>query len=331
MLPLIDLHVHLEGSLLPEDVIELARIGKVKLPAKNPVDLKKYLTAPLDCSSITDYYKFFDLSYAVTQTEETIEKAMFMLLKRLSEKGVKYSEVRITPQYHLNKGLYQESVVMAALRGLEAAKSDFLINSNLILSFTRGINNDQENLETLRIAAKYLHRGVCGVDLMGPEDMFPTIKFKPLFKLASNMDVPFTIHAGKSQDQASIRDAINFGARRIGHGCMAVEDDTLLENMRYRNIGIECCVSSNIQTHSANDVASHPIWSFLQHGVMASVCSDLMAIADTDVSKEFGLMSEDHRYSEALKVILLKNAVYTSFMEDSEKQDFLKKLEKISE
>lgn len=330
MLPLIDLHVHVEGSLTSENVIELAKMGNVPLPTTDAVELKKYLTSPMDISSITEYYKHFDLSYDVLQAESTIERGVFLLLQNLAQKGVVYSEIHITPQYHLKNGLYQETVVQAALRGMEAAKSDFLINSNLILCFNRGLNNDEENLETLRVAAKYLHRGVCAVDLVGQEDMFPTVRFKPLFRLSSNMDVPFTIHAGKARDLNSVRDAITFGARRIGHGCSAAMDETLMESMRYRNIGIECCVTSNIQTKSATSIQTHPIWTFLQHGIMCSVNSDLMVVADTDVKQEYSLLSEDSRFSDSLKVILLKNAVYTSFMEDSEKQSLLKKIDEMN-
>lgn len=326
MFPLVDLHLHLEGSLSPEIILELAKDQKIKLPEKTAEKLSSFLVAPQEISSMTEFYSKFDLCYKVTQTEKALEKATYLLLKELAEKGIVYSEMRLSPQYHCQKGLYQETVVKACLKGLESAKNDFHINGNLILCCMRDMHNDAENLETLRIAAKYLHRGVCALDLVGPEAMFPTIRYKALFKLASNMDVPFTIHCGVDMDAQNVRDAISFGARRIGHGCCSAMDSDLMEIMSRRNIGIECCVSSNIRTRSAFDVSSHPLWTFLQHGIMCSVNSDLMTICSTDVGKEFKLLEEDSRFSENLRKILLRNAVYTSFMEDVEKQVLLSQI-----
>ena len=127
---MIDLHLHFDGSLLPRMVLELADEQGIELPAREPDELKLFLTAPADCESLNEYLEKFDLPLLVLQTKEAIRKGMYTLASSLKEQGMLYAEIRFAPQLHTKKGLTQDQVVKAAILGLqEALAGSFLRQS----------------------------------------------------------------------------------------------------------------------------------------------------------------------------------------------------------
>ena len=195
---MIDLHLHFDGSLLPRTVLELADEQGIKLPAREPDELKLFLTAPADCESLNEYLEKFDLPLLVLQTKEAIRKGMYTLASSLKEQGMLYAEIRFAPQLHTKKGLTQDQVVKAAILGLQEALAGSFFKAKLILCCMRGTDNLEENLLTVRTAAAYLGRGVAAVDLAGAEALYPTEDYEKVFALARELSVPFTIHAGEA-------------------------------------------------------------------------------------------------------------------------------------
>ena len=171
---MIDLHLHFDGSLLPRTILELAEEQGISLPARDPDELKLFLTAPKDCRSLNEYLEKFDLPLLVLQTREAIRKGMYTLLCSLKEQGMLYAEVRFAPQSHLKKGLTQEEVVKAAVLGMQEAAAGSFFKAQLILCCMRGADNQEANRKTIETAAAFLGRGVAAVDLAGAEALFPT-------------------------------------------------------------------------------------------------------------------------------------------------------------
>ena len=187
---MIDLHLHLDGSLSPEEILELAARSGITLPQRDPASLRPLLMAEPDCRDLGEYLQKFDLPLQVLQTEETLSLAVHFLVKRLAAQGLCYAEIRFAPQLHLARGLTQRQVVAAAVDGLHRGITESGMPAQLILCCMRFTGNQEANLETVRTAKQFLDAGVCAVDLAGNEAAFPTRDFAPIFQLANALDVP---------------------------------------------------------------------------------------------------------------------------------------------
>lgn len=327
---MIDLHLHFDGSLLPRTVLELAQEQGILLPAKEPDELKLFLTAPENCESLNEYLEKFDLPLKVLQTREAVRKAMYILVSSLKEQGMLYAEIRFAPQLHTKKGLTQERVVQAALLGMQEALAGSFFRCKLILCCMRGADNREENLLTVQTAAAFLGRGVAALDLAGAEALYPTEEFAEIFSLARELGVPFTIHAGEADGPESIEAALSFGASRIGHGVRAAEDPELLARLKEQQIPLEMCPSSNVQTKAVPSLSQHPVLEFLRQGLCVTVNTDNMTVSDTTIEKEFGLLSRELGMTAEDRKKLLLNAADAAFLTSEERWRLKDVIEKLS-
>lgn len=316
---MIDLHLHFDGSLLPRTILELAREQNLSLPAEEPDELKLFLTAPEDCGSLNEYLEKFDLPLLLLQTKEAIRRAMYTLLSSLKEQGMLYAELRFSPQSHLRKGLTQEDVVKAAILGMQEATAGSFFMARLILCCMRGAENEEANKKTVETAAAFLGRGVAAVDLAGAEALFPTADYEELFAYAKRLGVPFTIHAGEADGPESIEAALRFGAARIGHGVRAREDERLLALLKERQIPLEMCPTSNVQTKAVGSFSEHPILAYLRSGLKVTVNTDNMTVSDTTIEREYSRLSQELGMTEEEHRDLLFNAVDAAFLTKEER------------
>jgi len=312
---MIDLHLHLDGSLSPKTIIKLAEMSGVTLPAYDEKELLRYISADINCEDLNEYLKCFDLPLSVMQSAESLEHSVCALCEELKTKGMKYVEIRFAPQLHTKNGLSQTEVVSAAIEGIK--RSGFF--ANLILCCMRGDNNIEENLETVRVAKEFLGKGVVAVDLAGAEGLFKTESFAEVFKLARELNVPFTIHAGEADGAESVRCAVEFGAKRIGHGVRSLEDMAVVELIKEKNICLEMCPTSNIQTKAVADIADYPIKRFMELGVCVTLNTDNMTVSGTNIENEFELLKRELGLTEEERNNILKNAVNSAFLSDEEK------------
>lgn len=326
---MIDLHLHFDGSLLPRTVLELAKEQGIALPSEEPDELKLFLAAPADCGSLNEYLEKFDLPLLVLQTREAIRKGMYTLVSSLKEQGMLYAEIRFAPQLHTKKGLTQEQVVKAALQGLQEAAAGSFFKAKLILCCMRGADNREENLLTVRTAAAFLGRGVAALDLAGAEALYPTADYGEVFALAKELSVPFTIHAGEADGPESIRAALRMGASRIGHGVRAGEDPELLEELKERQIPLEMCPSSNVQTKAVPSLSEHPVLSYLRRGLLVTVNTDNMTVSDTTIEREFRLLKEELGMTPEERRQLLLNAADAAFLTAEERWRLKDVIEKV--
>lgn len=310
---MVDLHLHLDGSLSAEFVLAQAEKDGIILPAENVTDLMPYLTVGDSCESLNEYLGKFDLPLSVLQTEDALEKSVYDLMKRLSEEGLKYAEIRYAPQLHMQRGLAQEAVVEATISGLNGAIRDYPIDGKLILCCMRMADNQAANMQTVEAAKHYLGQGVAAIDLAGAEGLFPTRNFEELFRCASLYDIPFTIHAGEADGPESIRDALRFGAMRIGHGVRCIEDSALVDELIKRQIPLEVCPISNAQTKACPDIAHHPILKLLEYGVCVTVNTDNRTVSNTNLEKEFEVLHRELQMTTKQEEKLITNAYAARF------------------
>ena len=319
---LIDLHLHLDGSISVPMARRLAALdGRVL--SEDDAALGKRLGVTADCRDLNEYLAKFDFTAELLETREQLSECMYLLQEELAQLGYLYAEIRFAPQRHRARGLTQREAVEAVLEGL--GRSCF--EAGVILCCMRGDDTREANLETVRLAAEYLGQGVVALDLAGAEALFPTADYADVFALARELDVPFTIHAGEADGPESVYAALGFGAQRIGHGIRAIEDDALVERLAREGIALEMCPTSELQTSAIDDYAKFPLMSLLERGVCVTVNSDNMGVSVTDVRREllllagiFGLTNDDIH-------LLLVNAARSAFASDALKEELVRRID----
>ena len=324
---MIDLHLHLDGSLSPEDVLLLAQKAGITLPANDADSLRPLLQVEPDCRNLGEYLEKFDLPLQVLQTEETISLSVYLLLKRLSAQGLCYAEIRFAPQLHLNSGLTQRQVVAAAVAGLNKAIAECSMPAQLILCCMRGDSNLQANLETVRVAKEFLGKGVCAVDLAGNEAAYPTADFGDIFNLANQLDIPYIIHAGEAAGPESITQALDLGAKRIGHGVHAIEDAAVLARLQTEKIPLETCFTSNLQTKAVGSENAYPLCDFLKQGIAVTVNTDNMTVSGTTLQNEYRLLHANFGLSMDTLTELACNGADAAFLPADTKAQLKKQIE----
>ena len=315
---MIDLHCHLDGAITVLAAKKLAEIQNIRLPFENDEELESLLSVPESCESLTEFLKCFALPLTLLQTKEGITEAVKLILDEKAEEGMKYIELRFAPQLHCERGLSQEDAVLAALEGLKGSK----VHCNLILCCMRGEKLTEKNLETVRLAKKYLVEdgGVVALDLAGAEVLFKTENFALEFGEAKKLGVPFTIHAGEADGWQSVKTALDFGAVRIGHGVRAWQNEDLLKYIEENDIVLEMCPNSNRQTKAVEDMSVYPLRKFLEMGIKVTVNTDDPAICRTTLQKEFEFLCKNYGLTKAEEKKLLLNAIDAAFTTEENKE-----------
>ena len=317
---MIDLHLHLDGSLSCKTVRRLAEIQGILLDTGDDRTLAQRLTAG-HCKDLNEYLTYFEFPLSLLQTSQAIAEAVFLLAQELKAEGMLYAEIRFAPQLHQRCGLSQQQVVEAACLGLE--RTDF--SAGLILCCMRGDTNHAQNVETVEIAAAYRNKGVVGLDLAGAEGIYSTNAYKDIFSLAHQKGVPYTIHAGEADGADSVRAAVNLGAVRIGHGIRAVEDRAVMRFLAECGICLELCPTSNFQTGAAKQ-DQYPLRTFLNAGIPVTVNTDNRTVSGTTISQEFQLIQRMFALSRDEMYILLSNAAKYAFVREKTKAQLQKAL-----
>lgn len=330
-LPKIDLHLHLDGSVLPETVWELAHQQGVPLPAEDLAGLRQFIVVTADCRSVNDYLARFELPLQILQDAAALQRVTRELICLLADQGLAYAEIRFAPQLHLRRGLTQQDAVEAVLAGRQEglAARPGMMAGILLCCMCVGPHtaNRQQNLETVRLAAEYLGSGVVGLDLAGAEGLVPLADFGFLFEQARRLQLPFTCHAGDSQGPDTVRDALNFGARRIGHGHHIFDDPALCARAARDGVTLEICPTSNIQCQSQPGYARHPAKKLLQMGVPVTINTDNMILSGIDLDIEYAHCLEEMGFTRAELVQMLVNSARAAFLPAEEKLKLIARIQ----
>ncbi len=325
-LPKTDLHVHLDGSLRIDTILELAKENRIDLPATTPDGLRAAIGCGKHFGSLVDYLRGFDITLKVMQTEEALERTAFELAEDAHLENVRYMEVRYSPMLHTQKGAKLTKVVESVLDGLRRARETYGIKANVILCGIRNISTES-SYEMAELAVAYKGRGVVGFDLAGAEADNPAKHHKEAFQLVRDNNINCTIHAGEAYGPESVAQAIHVcGAHRIGHGVRLRENGDLLHYVNDHRIPLECCPSSNVQTGAVRDLKSHPLKLYFDLGLRVTVNTDNRLITDTSVSKELFLVHKQMGISFADIKNLIVAGFKSSFRPFHEKQAALRRV-----
>ena len=311
---LIDLHLHLDGSVSPKSARELAEMQGIPVP-ESDVELTERLSVGPNCRSLDDYLSRFVFPLSLLQTEKAISTAAANLERELQAQGLIYAEIRFAPQLCCKKGLTQEEVLLAAIDGMNRCD----LRSNLILCCMRGDDNEAENMETVELAGKYFGKGVCAVDLAGSEASFRTENFRKLFVRAKELGLHITIHAGEAGGPENIRKALELGAERIGHGVHCLEEDTLVSELAERKTPLELCPTSNLDTKIFASYKEYPLLVLKNRGIRVTLNTDNMSASGTNLRREFEALTEAFGLTEQDVRELLLNSADAAFCDEETK------------
>lgn len=320
----IDLHLHLDGAFTVDIAKKLAEKQGIELPTQNDAELEQLLTVPEGCQSLNEFLECFALPCTLIQTKEGIREAVYLVAENIKSQGVIYAEIRFAPQLSTVEGLTQEEVVLAALEGL--SQTD--LKANLILCCMRGEGNEAANFETVELASRYLVEdgGIVAVDLAGAEALFPTSKYGELFAKARELNIPFTIHAGEAAGADSVQCAVDFGAKRIGHGVRIYEDEALVELIKEKEIFLEMCPTSNSQTQAVEDMSQYPFMDYLNQGIKVTLNTDDMGIEGTTMADEYRYMEKNFGLTWEQEKKILWNSIDAAFTSEDIKEGLRREL-----
>ena len=329
-LPMIELHLHLDGAIPPETMWALAKEKGITLPAETLDEFRAWLVETSDCADVNTYLARFELPLQLMQEKEDIVRVTKDVLTTLCRQGHLYDEIRFAPQLHKRNGLSQRQAIEAVLEGRRQALAENPGYGAGILLCAMCIGpetvNMEENLETVRLAKEFLNRGVVGADLAGAEGIVPLANFRPVFDLANELGVPATCHAGDSQGPDTVRDALSFGVTRIGHGHHIFNDPTLVQEAIRRGVTLEVCPTSNIQCHTQPSYAEHPAKKLLDAGLRLTISTDNMTLAAVNLQDEYRHCLQDMGFTaEDLKRTILY-AAEAVFLPENEKAALMERV-----
>lgn len=311
----VELHLHLDGSIRPSTISEILNI--------NLEEAKKLSTIETKCASLKEYLTKFDIPLKIMQTKENLERVAFELAQDLQKDDVIYAEIRFAPNKHLKSGLTLDEVVTAILKGL----SQVPIKTNLILCMMRGDSYEQ-NLKVIKLAKKYLNHGVVAIDLAGSEASYPVNLYQELFEIAQKENIPFTIHAGEADEPLSVINAINLGAKRIGHGVRAIESEKVLKLIKEKNITLEVCPKSNLDTNMYEKLSNHPIKKLYDMGLLVTINTDNRTVSNTNLTKSYQDLQEVFSFTKQDFLKMNENALQSAFLNQAEIEELLALLHK---
>ncbi len=319
-IPWIDLHRHLDGSVRLETILDLGRQHNLPLPAWDIESLRPYVQVMEPQPGVMAFLEKFEWMVGVLVDYDACRRIAYENVEDAFREGLSYIELRFSPWFMAEPhGLDPAGVTAAIVEGVAQGQRDFDVRVNLIgiLSRTYGPEIAWKELEALLTQRDHL----VALDLAGDEANFPGEWFVEHFKRARDAGWRITVHAGESAGPESIWQAVNgLGAQRIGHAVSAAQDPALMDFLAERRIGIEANLTSNLQTTTVPDLASHPMKTFLEHGLLATLNTDDPGISAIDLAYEYnvaapaaGLTPEQIRQAQ-------RNALEVAFLSPMEKE-----------
>jgi adenosine deaminase len=310
-LPKAELHQHLDGSVRLTTAVELAGAVGLKL---TPDDAARRMVGPARCANQAELLGFFDLPITLLQTPEALRRTARELVEDLAEDGITYAEIRWAPRLHLDRGLSVTEVIDAVASGISevpAAPGSAAPTIGLIVTALRS-HPPAANAELARVAGSF-GPPVVGFDLAGLEAEWPAPPHAIAFAVAAEAGLALTSHAGEVPGAGRVREVLDFGVTRIAHGVSAAEDPALVDELRRRDVTLDMCPTSNVQTGAAAGLAEHPIGALHRAGVSVTISTDDLTVTGTTLSRELAAMAEAQSLSRSELADIALNAFARGF------------------
>lgn len=326
-LPLTDVHRHLDGNIRAQTILDLGQQYNLSLPASTLDALLPHVQVTSNEPDLVSFLSKLDWGVKVLASLDAVHRVAYENIEDAARHGLHYVELRFSPRYMaMTHRLPVDGVVEAVIAGVKEGCAAFNVDARLIgiMSRTFGETACEEELNAL-----LAHRdGITAVDLAGDELGFPGHLFLNHFNRARDAGWRITVHAGEAAGPESIWQAIrDLGAERIGHGVKAVQDRALMDYLAEHRIGIESCLTSNIQTSTVPSLAQHPLKTFLEHGVLASINTDDPAVQGVDIQHEYHVAAPAAGLTPAQIRQAQINGLEMAFLSSAEKQALIARVQ----
>jgi adenosine deaminase/aminodeoxyfutalosine deaminase len=318
-LPKAELHLHLEGSVTPQTLVELRqRHGRESTLAEAEAlyQYKDFLGFLMAFKTLTE-----DL-----RTPEDYELITYRLMEQLKAENVLHAEVYVSVGVCLWRKLDLDAIFEGLERGRKRAEKDFAVSLLWIFDAVRQFGPGAAQ-EVFELAAKYRDRNVVGIGIGGDEQKAPPELFREPYAYAAAQGLRLTAHAGESSGPESIWGALNLGAERIGHGLTAIQDQELIEELSQRQIPVEICLTSNLKTGCCVLIQDHPVRKYFDHGLMLTLNTDDPAMFQTSLTREYELAQSEFGFTDEHLRELARNSFEASFLPAEKKVHFLNLLD----
>lgn len=321
-LPKAELHLHIEGTLEPEMMFELAQRNSIDLPYKSVSEVK-------EAYNFTDLQSFLDIYYQgsqVLQKEQDFYNLTWAYLQKAVSQNVRHAEIFFDPQSHTDRGIAFETVYGGIYQALQDGKDKLGISSQLILSFLRDLSAE-EAFATLEQALPYKDTMVA-VGLDSAEQGNPPSKFKAVFDRAQAEGFLTVAHAGEEGPPEYIWEAINLlNVSRIDHGVRSMEDPKLLDYLTDKQIPLTVCPLSNVELKVFDSMAKHNLKQLLNLGICATVNSDDPAYFGGYIAENYQAAQEALDLNQQELYQLAKNSFQASFLSPESKHKMIAELD----
>jgi adenosine deaminase/aminodeoxyfutalosine deaminase len=314
-LPKAELHLHLEGAVEPATLVELRRRHGENTTLAETEALYRY-------HDFSSFLMAFKAVSAHLRGPEDYELVTYRLMQQLKEENVLHAEVYVA----VGVCLFRKQDFAAIFEGLERGRArgarDFGVSLLWIFDATRhfGVEEAQKVFE---LAVLYKSRHVVGVGIGGDEVKAPPELFRSVYNYAADNGMRLTAHAGETGPPESIWGALNLRVERIGHGLTAAQDPDLIEELSYRQIPVEICVTSNLRTGVCKSAVEHPVKNYFDQGVMVTLNTDDPALFGTTLAREYQLAQDTFGFTDEHLRELARNSIEASFLPAEKKLELL--------
>ena len=312
-LPKAELHLHIEGSLEPEQMFEFARRNGVKLPFASVEEVR----AAYAFSNLQDFLDIYYQGAQVLLTTADFHDLAMAYFRRIAADGARHAEIFFDPQTHTDRGVPFAVVIEGLLSGMDEAEQTLGVTSKLILCFLRHLS-EEAAFATLEQAKPWLDR-IAGVGLDSSEVGHPPAKFAKVFAAARKLGLKVVAHAGEEGPPDYVYEALDLlEVDRIDHGNRALEDDALTERLAREGMTLTVCPLSNLKLCVVNDLAAHPLKRMLDLGLRATINSDDPAYFGGYLGQNWTQTAEALNLSRDELIVLAKNSFTGSFLAPDE-------------
>ena len=281
--PKIELHVHLEGTVRPRTLLEIARRNDYALP----VDTEEGLAELYRFRDFRHFIEVWILTTNALQRAADFRQIVVDYAAEAAAHGAVYLEAIFSPAERVRRGCGWQEIYEGYCDGADAARELHGVEVRLTPDITRGFTQEEAR-ETVEWAARFRSRGVVGVGLGGLEAEYPPEPYEDAFRLAKSLGLGSVPHAGEVAGAASVRGALEaLGADRLRHGIRAEEDPGLVRELAGRGTVLDVCPLSNLRTGAVSSLAEHPLPRLVAAGVLCSISTDDPAMFDTDLSRDY--------------------------------------------
>jgi len=313
-LPKAELHLHIEGSLEPELMFELAKRNGVSIP----FDSVEAVRAAYDFSNLQDFLDIYYAGAAVLLTRRDFEDLAFAYFQRAAADNVRHAEIFFDPQTHTDRGVSMETVIEGLWDGMTRAESELGVTSKLILCFLRHLD-EEAALATLEAALPWRDR-IAGVGLDSSEVGHPPSKFQRVFARARDLGLKLCAHAGEEGPPAYVHEALDLlHIDRMDHGNRSMEDEALIRRLADEQMTLTVCPLSNLKLCVVKDLKDHPVPEMLRRGLHVTLNSDDPAYFGGYVNANYKQLASAVGLTREQVTRIAKNSFEGSFLSDSEK------------